>query len=209
MIGTQKPYRKGEVPSKIQDILIGCLLGDASGELGAKGKTPCFAFKQGMVHANYLYFLYFVFSNWGFTAQGTSVPIPFSTKDNKGNLHLALRFRTLAAPNLSYLYDMFYNNKKKIVPRNIAEILNARALAYWIMDDGSWAGSGVLLHTNNFVLSDVELLAKTLKEKFNLQLTIRVKGNNHIIYIRAESIKHLISLVKPYIRPEFFYKLGI
>ncbi len=44
LVGTNQPYRKGAVPSKIKDILIGCLLGDASGELGPKAKTPCFAF---------------------------------------------------------------------------------------------------------------------------------------------------------------------
>jgi hypothetical protein len=104
---------------------------------------------------------------------------------------------------------MFYLNNKKIVPSNIGDFLNARALAFWIMDDGSWAGSGVLLHCNNFTLSDVKLLANVLKESFNLRVTVRVKGENHILYIHAESIKLLISLVKQYIRPEFLYKLGI
>jgi len=231
LVGTNQPYRKGAVPSKIQDILIGCLLGDASGELATKAKTPCFAFKQGMIHADYLYFLYFIFTNWGYTS--SNAPIPFATKDGKGNTHLALRFRTLAVPSLAYIYNMFYpNNKtktpvkpqlavntyatksrvqhnKKIVPYNIGDLLNARALAFWIMDDGSWTGSGVLLHCNNFVLSDVKLLANVLKENFHLRVTVRIKGENHILYIHAESIKLLISLVKQYMRPEFFYKLGI
>jgi hypothetical protein len=197
LVGTKQPYRKGAVPPKIQDILIGCLLGDASWELGPKGKTPCFSFKQGMIHADYLYFLYFLFTNWGYT--NSNVPIPFSSQDGKGNTQLALRFRTLAVPNLSYIYDMFYPNNKKIVPSNIGDYLNTRALAFWIMDDGSWTGSGVLLHCNNFILSDVKLLANILKELFNLRVTVRVKGENHILYIHAESIKLLISLVKQYI----------
>lgn len=69
------------------------------------------------------------------------------------------------------------------------------------MDDGDWTGSGVLLprSSNNFVLSDVKLLADILKELFNLRVTVRVKGENHILYIHAESIKLLISLVKQYI----------
>ena len=40
-------------------------------------------------------------------------------------------------------------------------------------------------------------------------MTVRVKGENHILYIHAESIKLLISLVKQYMRPELLYKLGI
>lgn len=192
------------MPFKIQDILIGCLLGDAYGEKQASGLTPNFAFRQGMVHANYLYFLYFTFANWGYTS--SNAPIPALTKDGKGNTHLALRFRTLAIPSLSWISDMFYIHshqngkgvveKKKIVPKHISKYLNARALAYWIMDDGSWAGSGTLLHFNSFKLSDVERLAHLLKISFNLRVTIRAKDNNHILYIHAESIPTLISLVR-------------
>jgi hypothetical protein len=196
-----------------------------------------------MPAAHYLYFLYFIFTNWGYTS--SNAPIPFATKDGKENTHLALRFRTLAVPSLAYIYNMFYPNtktkmpvhtetetepqlavntyatksrvlhNKKIVPNNIGYFLNARALSFWIMDNGSWAGSGVLLHCNNFVLSDVKLLANVLKENFNQlrRVTVRVKGwlpkdAHHILYIHAESIKLLISLVKQYMRPEFFYKLG-
>jgi hypothetical protein len=61
LVGTNQPYRKGAVPSKIQDILIGCLLGDASGELGPKAKIPCFAFKQGMIHACCALLVFFIF----------------------------------------------------------------------------------------------------------------------------------------------------
>lgn len=64
------------------------------------------------------------------------------------------------------------------------------------MDDGSWAGSGTLLHFNSFKLSDVERLAHLLKISFNLRVTIRAKDNNHILYIHAESIPTLISLVR-------------
>lgn len=94
-----------------------------------------------MIHADYLYFLYFIFTNWGYTS--SNVPIPFSaspSQDGKGNTHLALRFRTLAVPSLSYIYNMFCLNNKKIVPSNIGDFLNARALAFWIMDGDSWAG---------------------------------------------------------------------
>lgn len=50
---------------------------------------------------------------------------------------------------------MFYNNKIKIVPKNIKEFLTAIGLAYWIMDDGK-KGSGrqSILHIRGFTKND-------------------------------------------------------
>jgi hypothetical protein len=43
---------------------------------------------------------------------------------------------------------MFYKDGTKIVPSNIGDMLNARALAYWIMDDGGKGQNGeTILHT--------------------------------------------------------------
>jgi hypothetical protein len=160
-----------------------------------------------MVHAPYLYYLYFIFVNWG--SASSNSPIPKHTTDGKGHFHQSLRFRTLAIESLAWIYKMFYPEGKKIVPSNINEYLNPRVLAYWIMDDGSWAGSGILIHCNSFNLSDVKHLSLLLQKTFNLRITIRKKGNNHILYIHAESISTLKKLIKPYMHTTFYYKLGI
>ena len=55
---------------------------------------------------------------------------------------------------------MFYPEGKKIVPLEIGKYLNPKGLAYWIMDDGSWAGSGVILHTNNFLEKEIKFIIK-------------------------------------------------
>lgn len=210
-VGTKLLHRSGKVPKKIQDILIGCLLGDAYGEKTSKAITSYFVFRQGMIHAEYLYFLYFTFAFWGYTS--SNVPIPQLTKDGKGNSHQALRFRTLSIPSLSWIYNMFYSNldgkTKKIVPSNLNTYLNPRVLAYWIMDDGSWTKSGILLHCNSFDLSEVQRLAKLLQELFNLRVTIRNKGKAYILYIHAESIPVVRELTLKYMHPKFYYKIGI
>lgn len=72
---------------------------------------------------------------------------------------------------------MFYTEikgvNKKIVPINIKKFFNPRVFAYWIKDEGSWTKSGILLHTNNFNLFEVECLVKLLKEIYSLRITIR------------------------------------
>lgn len=92
--GTKLPYRKGPIPQKILDLLIGTLLGDAYGEKLKNGVTPNFQFKQSFIHVNYLYYLYFTLAFWGYTS--ANAPLPKTTSDGKGGLHTYLSFRTLA-----------------------------------------------------------------------------------------------------------------
>ena len=199
-----------KVPIKIQEILIGSLLGDCSGELQKKGINPCFSFKQSVKHKNYLFYIYFIFLHWGY-AQPFAVPIIRKTKDSRGNIHEYLRFRTITSPNLLKIYNMFYTieNDKKIkrVPLNLGRYLTCRALAFWIMDDGGMSGQGLLLHTNSFTYEEVLFLINILEKKFKLEAIPRKKYNRHIIYIKATSIPELIKLVKPYMHSDFYYKL--
>ena len=56
-------------------------------------------------------------------------------------VYQTIAFKSLRYTSLNYYYDLFFNYDKtskryKVVPYNIKELLNARALAYWNMDDG-------------------------------------------------------------------------
>jgi hypothetical protein len=76
-------------------------------------------------------------------------------------IYQTIAFKSLRYPFFNYYYDLFYkydtNNKRyKVVPNNIKELLNARALAYWIMDDGGIdAFKATHLNTDAFTLKDV------------------------------------------------------
>jgi len=62
----------------------------------------------------------------------------------------------------------------KIIPANIGELLPALSLAYWIAVDGGFckATHRVTLATHSYTLEEVNLLAKTLNEKFNLKCSV-------------------------------------
>lgn len=64
----------------------------------------------------------------------TSMEPTILTRNNKktGITTQSLYFRTLSMPCLNYYYELFYSNKKKIIPGNLDELLTARGLAYWI-----------------------------------------------------------------------------
>ena len=66
-------------------------------------------------------------------------------------------------------------------------------LAIWISDDGCWAKPGVRIVANCFTYSEVELLVKILKNKFNLDCTIQFlkSSQRYSIYIKRGLYKNL------------------
>lgn len=72
---------------------------------------------------------------------------------------------------------MFYINGVKTVPINIADCFRARAFPYWIMDDGSLGGKGLLLHTNSIRKEGVNLLIEGLEKNLNIKSEGRKKYN--------------------------------
>lgn len=102
---------------------------------------------------------------------------------------------------------MFYLNNLKVVPSDIFNLLTEIGLAHWIMDDGSKHGKGLHLNVYAFSIEDVNRLINTLENKFELKCSIHLKGNKPRIYIWAEFMNNLRSLVKPYMCSSMCYKI--
>jgi hypothetical protein len=102
---------------------------------------------------------------------------------------------------------MFYLNNLKVVPSDIFNLLTEIGLVHWIMDDGSKHGKGLHLNVYAFSIEDVNRLINTLENKFGLKCSIHLKGNKPRIYIWAESMNNLRSLVKPYMCSSMCYKI--
>jgi hypothetical protein len=67
----------------------------------------------------------------------------------------------------------------KTVPLKIKDLLTPLAIAVWIMDDGGKAESGsLLIATHSFTQSDVDLLIKVLKDRYNINATRQKAGKN-------------------------------
>jgi hypothetical protein len=78
------------------------------------------------------------------------------------------------------------------------------------MDDGSRLGKGARIVTNCFTFEEVNLLCKVLEIKYNIIATPNKSGKDkgHIIYIHVNSMKLFMNIVKPYLLPSLYYKLG-
>lgn len=156
------------------DILVAAALGDgAFDRTGPKHNTRV-SFQQTFpAHAAYISHLYQKLRN----LVGSVPKVQIRKPDARtGKIYSSIVFKTLRFPVLNKIYDLFYVDGVKGIPANVADLLNARVLAYWIIDDGGTQVSGTLqIHTNSFTPEGVDLLIAALQSNFAIQANKTLK----------------------------------
>jgi hypothetical protein len=124
-------------------------------------------------------------------------------------------FRTISHHELSRLHQIFYKDKKKIIPETIAEYLsNPITLAIWFMDDGNVKMSrgkvnGYHLNTQSFSKDENILLAETLNVLHGIQCTPERNHKYYRLGIYQKSSREVFAnLIRKYLLPSMRYKLA-
>jgi hypothetical protein len=192
----------------LKQILIGNILGDVYMRRFSEKANARINFRQGSINASYLLHLYNLYQEFVTTPPAVSS----ITDKNTGKIRYNLSFATLALPCFNELYEAFYLEGKKIIPNNIADLLSEVSLAYWIMDDGSFTGSGLKLHTNAFSLEELNLLIKALDKNFAIKASVNVSNrekSQFSLYISKNQMSRVKDLVIKHMHPDMLYKLNI
>ena len=119
----------------------------------------------------------------------------------------ALRFFTREHPEITEIYEKFYKDGKKIVPKGFR--LNPLILAVWFMDDGSKTKKGdIYLNTQKFDWKSQRRLLHALR-----MIGIKARMNKDKKYWRIriykDSLLKLVKLISPYIVESMRYKLPV
>lgn len=160
-----------------------------------------------MKHEAYILYLYSHFKLYCQRPPKTSI----AKLNNK--IYYSVTFDTLTNEIFNDYHEIFYVNKIKIIPKNIGDLLTARGLACWAIDDGSSDRSGFIFHTNCYTKEEVELLVKVIKDNFDLNCSIHTRNDRvkpqYLIYVKADSHAKFVNLVSPYFHPSIMYKLTL
>ena len=111
-----------EMPSELKEIIVGLSLGDL--HIRRRHLNTSLSFKQSVKNEPYILHLYTLFQEFC-----KMTPVIYEAK-LKDKVHRSIIFDTLTYPAFNYYHELFYKNKKKIVPSNIEELLTARSLAF-------------------------------------------------------------------------------
>lgn len=210
----------------VQNLFIGCLLGDASIKRGRilnslKLKNSIIQFSQGENHIEYIQFLKTFLQERNYT--NDSVCVRKKISDITFKLQTLTSFSTFSFKSLNELHTLFYRKATekeqqqgrrfiKIIPSNIEKLLNFQVFAYAFMDDGSYHiyhGSAVLC-THGFPKTEVEKLSLVLTKVLGLESSLqKARENQYVLYFPKTEVEKMRISIKPYLLPSMYYKLGL
>lgn len=192
------------VSPELHNIIIGLILGDLY--ISRQYVNAVLRFEQGEVHKLYLIHLYDLFQDYC----GSDLKYSTRKPDKRtGKIYSRYTFNTYSLPCFNYYHDLFYVDGVKRIPLNIGDLLTARSLAYWAMDDGSKSRGNFNLNTHSYSLSEVELLIRVLKENFDLNCNCHKHYDKYMIYVKSDSMDKFRALVTPYFHSSMMYKLTV
>jgi len=217
--GNKKEYRsKSKLSMYLNDVLIGLILSDGYLERSSPTSAVRLTISFGAKHSGYLLHLYDLFEPY---TNSAPVSINVYNKKTKTNNEV-LRFKTVSLPQLLYYHKLFYMLKYnestkctkliKIVPVNIEEIMSPIVLAHLIMGDGNiqLPDKIIRIYTNSFSKEEVERLALAITKKLNIVAKVSHDRNNqYMITISKNQLELVRSLLKAYMHPSMYYKLGL
>ncbi len=185
------------------DLIIGSLLGDAS--IRQREKNSCFRFSHSIKQKGYCEFKRDILKDFSISE---FKEVKRKIRDNF--IH-AVDFSTKTHPIFNYYRKLFYKNDRKIVSEEILNQLNARSLAFWICDDGSYDNTQgyIILCTNAYNLEEHQLMKKFFNDRFRLDPTIGFRDKKYYyLRFKQEDSKKLIEIIKPFIPKCMLYKIG-
>jgi hypothetical protein len=200
------------IPNNILSPLIGIILSDGYIEYksrktlnAGKGHTKNkdiysninsrFRFKQSIDHFEYLYYVFNIVSPYCI-----SYPKIVKARLNRRDFY-GVEIITRALPCFTYLRDIFYRNRIKIIPDNLYELLTLEGLSHIIMGDGAFKHKGIILNLQSFSVKELILFINVLKLKFDIDSTLHKSRNQYTVYIRVDSAKKLYPKIKKFIVP--------
>lgn len=186
------------------DLIVGSLMGDSS--IRQREKNSCLRVAHSIKQEQYINFKLNLLKNFNISEFVKRKRVINSREVNM--IYLATKTHAV----FNYYRKLFYLNGRKIVSKEILDQINARSLAYWICDDGSYDNTQgyIIICTNSFTLEEHKLMKEFFEEKFGISPTIGFRdGKYYYLRFKQEDSKRLIEIIKPYIPIGMSYKIGV
>ncbi len=184
-----------------RSVIVGCLLGD--GYLTPNGSLQV---EHCLAQAAYTSWKYEKLQ--AIVGQQPKMVERYDRRTNK--TYRSVRFYTKAV--LKDFRDGFYQDRRKIVPSFLGDILDPLAVAVWFMDDGGRGARtprGLVFNTSCYSAREQVLFQEILYDLFGLVTSIHQHGKGFQLYIKAESFALFSDLVSPYLIAPMRYKLPV
>lgn len=172
----------------VLSLFIGSILGDTHLKKGKKEIGTTIRFEQCKCNVKYIMWYHNFLFIRGYCCLNKHKLITIIKKKNKTLFQY--KITSFNFTSLNWLYNMFYINNKKIVPKNLINYLTPLALSIWFMYDKNNLAKGAKTITNCFSKDDLKYLALLLNNKYNLNVILcnLKKEESYILYIKSSDM---------------------
>jgi hypothetical protein len=200
------------LPLVVRSIFVGTMLGDGSLYRSSPTSNVRFEVSFGKNYQLFALHLGEVFKEY------MNNPVKALEVKGKDKTFTNYRLKTRSLPLFVPYYLKFYefneglNKFTKIVPLDIIEFMDPIVLAYLIMTDGNFdkGRNRVRIYTNSYSKEEVQRLASTIKDKFDIYTgVLHDRKNQWILTIGAKNLELLRSIVNPHFHPSMRYRIGL
>lgn len=191
-LDTSEGNTVGSLTENQRSIIMGCLLGDGAMRCRANALLEI---NHGVRQRAYV--------DWKYQQLANLVGTPPKLRTGNG-ARIAYRFTTLSLPELTRFYELFYRQRRKIVPEGL--ILSSLSLAVWFMDDGSKSHRALYLNTQQFDMADQHRLIEVLGAQWDVKGTLNRDKHYFRLRIAVSSVVRFKEIVEDHILPYFTYK---
>ena len=180
-----------------RSIIVGSLLGDGYLRIVKDRKNALLEVNHSLIQKEYV--------DWKYEKlKSLCLSAPKQRNGNGGRM--AYRFNTRQYEELTCLFNLFYQNGKKVIPAALE--LDPIMLAVWYMDDGSKCReSDVYLNTQQFRDQDQLICVKALS-KLGIESSLNRDKQYWRIRIKKSSLPKFFAYIRPYVIPSMRYKLS-
>ena len=188
-------------------IIIGSLLGDAC--LERNGKHYRLRIEHGRTQKAYVLWKCKMFTELLTEASPMQVK---AFHLGRQRTYESWRAYTKSLPVFDGIGEAFYHSRRKVIPRNLTELLtDPLSLAVWHMDDGYKRSdcNAFRINTDSFSEEEQEILRETMAKNFGIQCSVHKKGKYRNLYIPKKSARQFVELVKPHVLPSLLYKIAL
>ncbi len=195
--------RQNHISNFQKQMIIGCLLGDGRLECRSKNGSARLRIHHGEKQKEYLFWKYGILKNIV-----NNEPKKIAWKDRKRNINcVSWYFHTLTLRELGNLHSLFYNEKRKVLPKNLYSLLTPLSLAVWTMDDGDSDKDSVRYNVQSFTRKEQVMLKNLLRRKYELRANLNKDRNNYRLRVFKASKAELIRLIRPFVISSMGYKI--
>ena len=196
-----------------ESVLYGSLLGDANLSIQKNGTNACLRMEHSIKQAEWLRWKFEIFKPW----INADKPSLYMDRKLKDGIFPSIKFTSVATPLFTKAYNIFYNDKVKVVNKAILDKVDALALAVWFQDDGSFSysesnnQSQLKLATNNFNRYEQDMICAYFHSKWNIDTYVCSDrtSTNETYHLRFKPKSHssFVEIIRPFVISSLEYKL--